>query len=271
MKNLNIFKTFDVFFRLTVIILFNLVWCRYFIRNLPLSILATVIATTIIEIAVHFISKKQNKNKSQKQEFISDLEQYTNTFLFWSSTQVVTFFYNLAKTKYSVTKRTHFIQIEHPSSRIILYPYFMFKDLTCDDVIFVFNKVKNLCPIRIIICTNKVDSGAINIAEKLPIEIVILDQKQTYKNLLKKYDFYPPKTQLNKPQTKTLKQLLAYALNKKRTKGYFFTSVLMLFCSFIVPYKLYYVVMSSILLVLSFASFKNPQFNQTINVSVLDV
>ena len=94
--------------------------------------------------------------------------------------------------------------------------------------------------------------------------------QKTYFKLLKVYDFYPEKViELKQSQKITINDLLAYSLNKKRTKGYFLASCIMLFSSFLVKYNLYYIIFSTLLLILSLISFINPKFNKKISENIL--
>ena len=271
MKKLNIFKTFDTFFRILLEFLFAFVWCRYYISSLLSSILASIFVTVIFEVLYIVILNKKTKNKSIKQQELNDIQAYTNTFVYGEQTNTANFFLELAKTKHTATKKSNFIIIDHTTSKVILYPYFMYKDFTADDLIYVYNKTKSINASKIIICTNTIESSTNKIIDKLPTKIFVLDHQQTYIQLLKEYNFYPQKTHLNSTTKQSFKQLVSYALNKKRTKGYFFTSVLLLFYSFFVPYKLYYVIMSSILLLLSYFSFSNTKFNNNLPHNVLEI
>ncbi len=270
MKNFSIFKTFDMFFRIVVIFLICFVWCRYFIDSLWLSLILTVILTLSIDFFIKFLfNRKTRKNKAILDEQ-EKIQNYINSFIFSDDSFSVNFFCDLAKKKYNVIKKTKFIQIEHTCNHVILYPYFMYREFNADDLITVFNKVKSLHPKKIVICTNKIDSLATKLSAKLPIKTILLDYIDTYNQLLVKYDCFPPMTKLNEQQKPNMKYLLGYALNKKRTKGYFIASLFLLFSSFIVPYKIYYVIMSSILLTLSFISYINPKFNKKENVELLE-
>lgn len=271
MKKINLFKTFDVFFRLTLLFLFVFVWCRYYINNFWLATLVTLIITVVIEVLYNIILNKKNKNQKNSLIKIAEIEKYINTFVYGEQSYTLNFFLKLACSRHNASKKSDYIIIEHPDSKIILYPKFMYREFNADDLIYIHNKVKPIKPSKIIICTNTIDSSALKICSKLNINIVILDYMETFKKLLEPYNLFPTQTELKTSSKQTIKQLIAYALNKKRTKSYFLTSVLLLFCSFLVPYKLYYVIMSSILLVLSFISFSNVRFNKNTPIKLLDI
>lgn len=64
----------------------------------------------------------------------------------------------------------------------------------------------------------------------------------------------------NKPKY-SLKSVLCIALNKGRTKNYFWSSILLIFMSLFTPYNIYYLVVSTILLLLALYSRFNTRFN----------
>lgn len=218
---------------------------------------------------IKFLSSKKQKKYAIKQEEQSKIQEYINSFIFSEDSFNVNFFYNLAKTKHNAVKKSKFVVIEHPDSRIILYPHFTYKTFCIDDVINIINKVKTLNTKRIVICTNKYDTNVPSFIKKLPIEIYILDGTDTYYELLKKYNCFPQPTKLEQENKITLKELASFALNKKRTKGYFISSIFLLFSSFFVPFKLYYIIISTILLILALVSFINPKFNKKTNIELL--
>ena len=271
MKRFNFFKTFDAFFRILIIFLVCFVWCRYFIDNLWISLVVTIIFTLLIDIILNFFKNKKQKKKNIHQEEETKIQQYINTFIFSEDSFSVNFFYELAKIKHQAQKKNKYIEIINSNKKIILFPYFMYRDFNTDDLVLVYSKTKSETPTRLIICTNTVDNNAIKLAQKLPLEIYILDASQVYEKLLKEYNHYPCLTKLKSETKLGFKDLISYALNKKRTKGYFIASVILLLSSFFVPYKIYYIVMATLLLVLSLVSFSNPKYNKIENVELLDI
>ncbi len=271
MKRFNFFKTFDAFFRILIIFLACFVWCRYFIDNLWLSLIATIFLTLTIDLTINFVKNKRQKKKNIYKEEDEKIQQYINTFIFSEDNFSVNFFYELAKIKHQAQKKNKYIEIVNTNKKIILFPYFIYRDFNTDDLVLVYNKTKKEMPSRLIICTNTIDNNAIKLAQKLPLDVYILDGNQVYEKLLKKYNYFPYLTKLKSETKIGFKEILSYALNKKRTKGYFIASVILLLSSFFVPYKIYYVVMATLLLILSLVSFSNPKYNKIENIELLDL
>lgn len=271
MKKLNLYNIIDIIFKSLLIFLLTFVWVRYFVKSLTLAIILSLFITFMIEIFSKIIKRKINSKKQISIDEENKIEEITNSLIYLPNEKVVTYFYNLAKSKHNATKKTKYIEINHTNSNIVLYPIFRLDELNSQNVLDIYNTIKTKNVKRIIICTNIYNAKAKTTASKLDKEIILLNSKQTYFELIKKYAIYPEKVELKKGKKQTFSDFISYALNKKRTKGYFYSSLLILFCSFFVPYSLYYVIMSSILLVLAFASFSNPTFNKPNNIKLLDI
>ena len=152
---------------------------------------------------------------------------------------------------------------------MLLYPYYKFEEFNTEDLILTYNSAKKLNANKLVICVNKINTNVLKIKDKLDIKIIILDKYQTYEKLFKEYNYFPQEFIIKTPKN-SFKSLVEYSLNKKRTKGYFIASIILLFSSFIVKYNIYYLIFSSILLILSLFSFINPKFNKKIEDNILD-
>ena len=121
MKRFNFFKTFDAFFRILIIFLACFVWCRYFIDNLWISLVATIFLTIIIDLTIKFIKNKRQKKKNTYKEEDEKIQQYINTFIFSEDNFSVNFFYELAKIKHQAQKKNKYIEIVNTNKKIILF------------------------------------------------------------------------------------------------------------------------------------------------------
>lgn len=270
MKKFSLLKSFDIFFRLLIIFLISFVWIRYFVDNLWLSLFLTFVATFLIDFIFKYFKKKKNNKKQISDENSKQIQEYISSLVFADNLYVVDYFYNLTLLKHKAVKTTRYVKIESNNKTLILYPFFTYKDFTVDDLIYIINKTKKEKPTKIIICTNTIDGNTLKIAKKIPIKVEIVNGIDTYNLLMKEYNYFPKIIKLFPEPTLNYKDLISYALNKKRTKGYFISSVLVLFSSIFVPYKIYYLIIASILLVLSLVSYFNPRFNKPQNLRLLD-
>lgn len=263
MKKFIVFEIISVVFRLLLIFLISFVWLRYITRDFKLSVILSIFTTLVVDFTIKFFSDKKKRKGILKEKEKQEIESYINTFIFNDDNYSVNFFYNLATKRHTATKNRRFVTVIHPESKIILFPFFLYRAFDTDDLIFIYNNIKNQEFSKLIICTNKISPDAIKLCKKINSKIILLDGEQTYLKLLLEYNFYPEKMpSLKQTETLSWKDLLAYTLNKKRTKGYFLSSIVLLISSFVVSYNLYYVIMSSVLLLLALVSFINPKFNK---------
>lgn len=270
MKKLKIYSVFDTFFRLLVIFLIVYVWVYYLLRTIWLSVVVTSILTLMIDFAFRFIKHKKNKKQSIHFNLKQKKENCINSLIFDDNKSVLAFFLSLAKSKHTAQQKSDYIIVSHPDKKIILFPKFIYRDFDLDDFIEIDNKLKKENANRIVICTKSISPNVYAYAKYKTENYVLLNGEQTFDLLFEKYQIFPQIKQIKIQEKTSINDILRIALNKKRTKGYFLSSVLLLFSCFIVPYKLYYCIMSSLLLILSFVSFYNPTFNKVNIQQVLD-
>ena len=238
-----------------MIFLFVLIWIKYFVETFWLSMLISAILTLVIDFILKAISSRKNKKNQLINQNKNKIENYINYFVETDKKDNINFFFNLAKTKHNTTKNSNYICICHPNKKIILFPYFFEREIEIDDIIYIANKCKKESADKIIVLAKNININAINYANKSKNNILILGKEQVYSYLLEKYNYYPEIPTEKEIKKTSFKQIINFSINKKRTKGYFLSSVILVFSSFFVPYKLYYIIMASLLLALSFVCF----------------
>lgn len=269
-----LFNVFEVFFRLLLIFFIYFVWVRYFFDSLLIAILITSFLTLTTDYILKIFQDKRQLKLKLKEEELKQIETYNNTFVFNDDKYAVDFFYKLAKTKHNATKKKDYVLIEHSNGeKIALFPFFTYRKFSTDDLIFVFNKVKSSSISRLVICVSELEPDAQKFASLLSVETIILNKSQVYLKLLKEYNCFPEEknTIAIKPaQENKIKKILAFSLNRKRTKAYFFSSLVLLVSSLIIRHNIYYIIMASILLLLSLASFISPKFTKQVPENLLN-
>ena len=227
----------------------------------------TALVTIVIELSLHFILKRRNEKEYMKKKDIVDAENIAVGFAF-NKQQALDFFYNLAKQKYVSIKRKNYILIDTPKddlkdNKTILFPAFSLSKFQPQDLVEILSGVKRVNYSKIVILCGDVSKEAYSLSMQITsVKVIILDKFDCYNKLIKEYNYYPENLlELKKTSKLKLKELVAYSLNKKRSKGYFFASIILLFSSFIFRMNLYYIIMSSILLLLSLISFILPKYN----------
>ena len=153
------------------------------------------------------------------------------------------------------------------SFKIALYPYYAARKLNIDAATSIYVRAKELKLNKLIITCKAVDQEVLNFTKQLSaLKIIVLDEKQTYFKLLKKYEHYPLVTNKLIVESKiTLSQMLYVMFNKRKTKGYLFSGTILLFGSFIIQYNLYYIIFSSLLYLMVLFSYFYLPFNKKIS------
>ncbi|MDD4816271.1 MAG: hypothetical protein PHQ62_03990 [Clostridia bacterium] len=267
MKTVNFL--FSKILRILLVFLLFFIWVRYYEKSLVWAVVYTSVLTLAFDFLLTFITKKKDLKASMKKGEIAKAEGYCNFFVFNGNAVAVNFFYELLSKNFSSTKKANYILFENGEEKNVLFPYYIYNKMSIQDLVFVYEKVKKLTINKIIICTNEVDPKTKELVAKLPIKFVILNKYETYESIMKKYDYFPDSL-LNIDDNPKLnfKTFLAYSLNKKRAKGYIFSSIILLISSLFVRVTIYYLVFSSILLLMAIFSYTNTLYNKKISTDI---
>ncbi len=153
----------------------------------------------------------------------------------------------------------------------LLYVDFSFDGLNIQRFMEIYNSIKKEKANKIVItCKEVTDKHLFAFCGNFQEKFLILDEYQTYQRLYKYYNCYPEITHKYKGEKRlAFKEFLAYSFNKKRTKGYLISSMILVMCSFFVSTTIYYCVVASILVVFALISQFNPYFNPKNNPEIL--
>lgn len=260
-----VYKFFNMFFRLCLIFLICLVWFRYFVKDFALSVFYTVLSTVMIEILIHLLSSKRKNKLNLKSSEMKHASQIALTFAL-DKQKALNFLFDLAKQKHEAEKKKNYILIKNKNVESgqdyfnILFPYFKLENFSKNDLAKILNTLKNVEYEKLIICSGAFSKDIFSFVKTLRQKIILLDAENAYNNLYKKYNFFPNQlVELNQSAKLKFKEFLTFAINKKRSKGYFFASIVLLLSSFLFRMNLYYIISSSVLLVLCLISFLIPQ------------
>lgn len=269
-----LYAFFHLFFRLILIYFLVFVWVRYYSQNINFAIWITALITFFVEVLLRLIGGKKQKSMSLKQEDIGKMEAITNTLIFNQATYTNTYFYNMVKTKYVASKKKNYVLIEQPQKpKIVLFPLFTMRPLMADDLVSILAISKKQNAAKVIVCVAKADKDAFRLATASPIKTLILEKQDVYTKLIKPLGYFVPENDLvvfKNKQAQSFKNTLSQMLVKKRSKGYFISSIILLFSCLIVPYNLYYLIFSSILLLLAIISFVSPLFIRRLPEQILE-
>ena len=256
---------FSFLFRIFLIFSLVFIWARYYVDNFAYSVILACVLTVVIDLILKIISNRRNERYNLKNKELELIEQINNTFVVQDEQETLNFFEKLVKKRHSAERTKDYVLITDQDQKIVLMPFYTHRKFNADDLVFCINKIKNVGAKKLIVCVGEYDDNVLKFAENFSLNILILNKTQSYLKLFKEYDCYPENlVSLRVSKKNNMKELVAFSLNKKRTKGYFFSSFVLLFSSFFVRFNLYYLIIASVLLVLALISFINPKFNKKI-------
>lgn len=267
-------KTFNLIvsriFRIFLIFMLFFIWVRFYEKNLTFALAYTAILTFAFDCLLNFIIKKRDTRANLKNSELKNAENYCNYFIFNNKQESVLFYSKLLSEQFPIIKKTDYIVFENDSEVCVLYPLYSYDKLKISDIITINNISKKTNCKKIIICASDYENGVREFATRLPIKIILLNKYESYEKLMKKFNYFPKET-LNFATTKnqTFKNILAYSFNRKRAKGYIFASLVLILSSFFVKISIYYLIISSVLLLFAIFSYTNNIYNQKLPDNVL--
>lgn len=251
---MNKYRTFlkglDFAFEILIILLFAFIWTRYFIDNLTLSIILAIALT----LAVAFVIARKNKVKAEKYNLIKvsnkKLENFRQYFLFTNKLTI------LNEIKLQING--DFIADNLLYHKNGIYALFNKEKPVCkDDIIALIQKIDTHKIESITILCTSIEAETANFAKNIAnihFEILNLNDIATkfYGDKLNSDEFAnSPKIVYKQNAIITFKTFLLMFLRPQNAKGYFFSAIILIFASIIVPHKIYYYVSASILLILA--------------------
>ena len=255
---------FQELLKIFLIYLILFVWIRYFVRKLWLASLISLLSTLGLYALIFLLSKKKRLKFGLK---LKEKEDAENMFLSLSfSANPMDFFNKLASSKHhDVTKHKNYLAIEYKLEKVKTLLYFdgSFAGLTIPRLCEIYAKLKKEKASKIVIaCYEITDKNLLGFLHNFEEKFVILDRFQSYEKLYKLYGIYPEITKkYSNKKSLAFKDLFAYSLNKKRTKGYLLSALILILCGLFVRASLYYYLMASLLIILALISQFNTHFN----------
>lgn len=254
-------RIFDYIFARALATLIIFIWMKYYIDDLTLSIIYTsVIMVCLIIIFDVVFSKKLKRNSLETDK--KHKEPIMNQLCLNSNSVNLDFFNKMLSTRHAVRVEKTCLIIEKGNEKLPVYLKFTTTKLAPNNIVDIIKDGKDFGAKKILILCNGANTLAYSFAASIEgMDIIIYDDKKVYE-LMKKYDIFP---EINIKITKyakkyKLKEMAAIALSKKRVKGYFLSSLLLLFSSFFVAYAIYYRIAATILMIMALVALKDFDF-----------
>ena len=250
--------------KLFLIFLIFFVWIRYMIRSLWIAMLISSLCTIGIYAILFILSRKKKIKLGLK---IKEKESAENIFLsLCFDSSPMDFFLKMAsKRHHNITKHKKYLTIEYKLENVKTILWFdgSFEGLTVPRLCEIYDHIKKEKATKIVVCCYEIsDKNLSSFLRTFEEKIVILDRYQTYEKLYKLYDCFPQVTKTYpKEKATAFKDMLGYTFNKKRTKNYLFSALILILSGLFVRVTIYYCIIASLLIVFAIISQFNSSFN----------
>lgn len=250
----------QILLKLMLVFSIAFIWLRFFLNSIWLILSISLTITILFEIAHRYF---QRKNKSRENLKIKEKEDADNMFLSLAKdSKYMKFYEEMLKTRHSDVVANKDFLIINKEEKVILFPYLKLEILKPLHLLEILNKTTKAKADKITILCYEYDKDTVAFIKNFSEKIVLVDRFESY-SLYKEYEFFPEITQEYKKEAKlTFKDLLGFAFNRSRTKGYLISSIILFITSFFVKINIYYCIISSLLLLFALISYINPKYNR---------
>lgn len=266
----NFTRIFDYILSRIVIFALSFIWCRYYLDSLFLSVLASAGITLCISFIFALILKPGKRRKAVSKAVRQHREEVINQFMYSTNQRNIEYFYNLIKTEYHAALLPECILSENKKVKTLIFTRFRLLPANQDDIREVITECRCYGAERAIVFGSAFNDKAKETALKIEgLEVVLMNAESTY-NFIKELGAYPViavKTTQNK--RKPLKVFFKFAFSRTKVKAYLLGAAIMILCSFLVRYNLYYLISATAFLFFALLSFINFGFKREPEKSLL--
>lgn len=251
----------QILLKLFLVFMISFIWTRFFLNSIWLSLLISLGITVLFEIIHRYF---QRKSKSKSNLKLKEKEDAENIFFsLATSSDYLKFYEEMLKTRHNnVERKKTYLIIKKEEENTVLFPFLKLNILKPEHMIEIIKNINPNKSDKITIICHEYDKDAISFLKNFDYNIILLDRFESY-SLYKEYEFFPKITQEYKKEARlTFKDLLSFAFNRSRTKGYLISSFILFTTSFFVQINVYYCVIATLLLLLALISYINPKYNR---------
>ena len=235
-------------------------WIRFYTRNMLVSIVAGTILAGLIVFLVLFLNKKRsdklNLSKQQKDKAsrlllnlrftsVEQISRYFATILEKTHTTVLCNDFVILKEN-SAQNSMH--SILHSTNKMLLAPYFTKDKIDMPYFTYIYKCAAAINIKHVAFVGAEFDSEVINFARQINgYTFEFIDFYKFYDEYIKDSGVQLPVViDITKPKMQW-RELVQYAFSPARARNYLLFGLLIILCSFLVPFKIYYLVSGSIL------------------------
>ncbi len=237
----------DEIFKLITIFLLSFIWSLYYFKELGISLIVSSVISIILLSILHIVFSIKSNNKEKSKGLEKEKQNFKETLLLSTSTDNLNYFSSI------------FVDYENKGTYLqkqdeIILPFVNKLELSYDDLLLLITSFSKNAHLTIICHTFSPNCS--NLATRLtPLKVDLVKSVDTFTSYIyNKKEKPESELTLKSGRLYTLKQLLSTALSRGKSKKYLFAALLLILTMFFVPYKIYYIVISTLLLLLSLLS-----------------
>ncbi len=238
----------DEIFKLILIFFISLVFYRATLLSFSICLLLAGLTTVIVGILLFYFKLKKDAKLSLKNEQIKKIETIKKQLNNASHLELRKYFAKLL----SIEPNSKGELLKTIDNQKILYlPYFKKDVFDLEDLLSIYRENKNRKINEVIIlCANFTDDCFATSKNYKKIKYTIMNLKDIYLKLIEPTQIFPEITiEAPTKEKMTLVRLTKYAFERKRAKSYFFCGIVLLFSSYFVPLRIYYLIFSGLMFV----------------------
>lgn len=254
------------FFKYSILILLSFTWLSDLIDNVYIRITISVIISVSLDMIYRLITKKKRNKEKLNNKQKKEIEKLGRCLLFSKQDFILNYLKSALEKKHTTTIKSDYIIITKDNSKTIIIPSLDTLILKNDTIINAYNICKNENINKVIILSQSTNEENQILANMISdVKITLYNITDLYKKVIEKCDIKPKfEIELTECKKTNFNDITKHAFNKKLAKNYILSGILLLFASFFTKYKLYYTIISSVLLIFALICiFKND--TKTIN------
>ena len=247
MSKFKIVNIVDLIFIALATLLIIFAWVQFFVKNILLSLFISVILSIAILLVVNYFKSKKQQKKQALFASQTKFLKFKLAIQTMSNVNLIKLVKKLIPSPATTTTKgdIRFIKDEV----MYLVTFFYCYELTSAKLMDLI-KTKNCFHLVVFCSTFSKDAEQISASFKNK-HITLISLEQLY-SLCDKKGIEVDLSNINLSKSKaTISTALKGILSRHNSKGYFISGLVILFTSLLIPYRIYYVIVSSILFVLS--------------------
>lgn len=260
MSKFKLINMLDSLFLSIVTFLIIFAWIQFFLKQIFLSLFLSAILSIALILIFRWLRLKKHIKEQSKSTSSIDLLRFKLAIQTMPTRSLAGIIKKLIPESYAArTNKEDLVFIKNTQTHIFTFYY---SNILTESKLLELIKHKKTSNLTIFCSSFDKDVKGIASAFK-NIKITLVNIEELYK-IFTQHNLSVDSSHIDLNKSKiTIKEILKNSLSRHHAKGYFVSGLILLFTSLIIPYKVYYVVFSSALFILSLTCKLSPTQSNT--------